>query len=521
MPRVSVRNSVRKPIRPRAGTRYSIRTQPVEWLTICSSRPLRPASSWVTEPTCSSGTSIARRSTGSCTLPSTSRVRTRGWPAVSSKPSRRISSSRTTSCSSPRPWTSQASGRSVSRTRIETLPTSSASSRSRTWRAVSLVPSLPASGEVLIPTHDRERGLVDGDHRQRPRVLGVGQRLADRHLFHPGDGDQFARAGLLGGHPLQRLGHEQLRDGRPGDAAVGLAPGDLLAGADRPVADPAERQAAEVGRGVEVGDVRLQRVVGVVLGRRDPLQHQVEQGGEVGSLDPLLERRPAGFGVGVDDREVDLVGVGVEVDEELVDLLDDLGDAGVGAVDLVDDEDHRQLRLQRLAQDEAGLRQRPLGGVDQQQDAVDHRQGALDLAAEVGVAGGVDDVELDVAAVDGGVLGEDRDPLLALEVHRVHHPLGDVLALAEGAGLPQHRVDQRRLAVVDVGDDRDVSEVVSCGSWVELRRVGDTASAVAEAAQSKTKPARWRASHCLSVVRDYEVCWTLAAAGPLGPSSDS
>ena len=41
MPRVSVRNSVRKPIRPRAGTRYSIRTQPVEWLTICSSRPLR------------------------------------------------------------------------------------------------------------------------------------------------------------------------------------------------------------------------------------------------------------------------------------------------------------------------------------------------------------------------------------------------------------------------------------------------------------------------------------------------
>ena len=41
MPRVSVRNSVRKPISPRAGTRYSIRTQPVEWLTICSSRPLR------------------------------------------------------------------------------------------------------------------------------------------------------------------------------------------------------------------------------------------------------------------------------------------------------------------------------------------------------------------------------------------------------------------------------------------------------------------------------------------------
>ena len=32
---------MRNPISPRAGTRYSIRTQPVPWLTICSIRPLR------------------------------------------------------------------------------------------------------------------------------------------------------------------------------------------------------------------------------------------------------------------------------------------------------------------------------------------------------------------------------------------------------------------------------------------------------------------------------------------------
>ena len=32
---------MRKPISPRAGTRYSIRTQPVPWLVMCSMRPLR------------------------------------------------------------------------------------------------------------------------------------------------------------------------------------------------------------------------------------------------------------------------------------------------------------------------------------------------------------------------------------------------------------------------------------------------------------------------------------------------
>jgi hypothetical protein len=46
----------------------------------------------------------------------------------------------------------------VSTTRIETLPTSSASSRSRTWRAVSLLPSVPARGEVLIPTTTESEG---------------------------------------------------------------------------------------------------------------------------------------------------------------------------------------------------------------------------------------------------------------------------------------------------------------------------------------------------------------------------
>src|SRR4249919_2479497 len=55
------------------------------------------------------------------------------------------------SASSPRPWTSQASGRSVGSTRIETLPTSSRSIRSLTRRAVTLVPlTRPTSGEAGV-----------------------------------------------------------------------------------------------------------------------------------------------------------------------------------------------------------------------------------------------------------------------------------------------------------------------------------------------------------------------------------
>ena len=84
VPRVSVRNWVRKPISPRAGTVKSSRTQPVPWLVMFSIRPLRTASSEVTAPRYSSGTSTVSRSTGSCSVPSTSRVTTSGRPTVSS-----------------------------------------------------------------------------------------------------------------------------------------------------------------------------------------------------------------------------------------------------------------------------------------------------------------------------------------------------------------------------------------------------------------------------------------------------
>ncbi len=157
-----------------------------------------------------------------------------------------------------------------------------------------------------------------------------------------------------------------------------------------------------------------------------------------------------------------------EVHEELVGLVDDLRDPGVAAIHLVDHEHDGHVGVERLAQHEAGLGQRALGCVDQQHDAVDHRQAALDLTTEVGVTGGVDDVDGHRLAVGRrscvvhrGVLRENRDALLALELARVHGAVGHALGLmlGERTGLAEHRVDKSCLAVVDVRDDRDVAEV--------------------------------------------------------------
>ena len=103
-----------------------------------------------TMPEWTSSTSITTSSIGSSSSPASFlRSSTFGRDTDSSKPSRRIVSIRMPSCNSPRPATSIASLSSDSRTRSATLPSASRSSRSRIMRPVTLVPSVPASGESL------------------------------------------------------------------------------------------------------------------------------------------------------------------------------------------------------------------------------------------------------------------------------------------------------------------------------------------------------------------------------------
>ena len=113
-----------------------------------------------------------------------------------------------------------------------------------------------------------------------------------------------------------------------------------------------------------------------------------------------------------------------------------------------------------LRKNEPGLRLRTVVRVDHEQNAVDHLHDALDFAAEIGVAGSIDDVDAIAVPLEGGVLGANGDSLFALEIHRIHHAFLDLLVGAEGAGLAQQLIDQRGLAVIDVRNDGDVTDFI-------------------------------------------------------------
>ncbi len=80
------------------------------------------------------------------------------------------------------------------------------------------------------------------------------------------------------------------------------------------------------------------------------------------------------------------------------------------------------------------------------------------------MAGGVDQVEdvmLAVARVifEAHGVGLDGDAALALDIHRVEH-LFLHLALLERPGHLDQPVGERRLAVVDMGDDGEIADVL-------------------------------------------------------------
>ena len=107
---------------------------------------------------------------------------------------------------------------------------------------------------------------------------------------------------------------------------------------------------------------------------------------------------------------------------------------------------------------ETRLRHRALEGVDQQQHAVAHVQHTLDLAAEVGVARGVDDVDFIILVNYRDVLREDRDTAFAFEVVVVEDQLAGLLGVvAQDVAGQDHLVYERGFAVVHVCNNCNIA----------------------------------------------------------------
>ena len=237
-----------------------------------------------------------------------------------------------------------------------------------------------------------------------------------------------------------------------------VADGDLLILLQHTTLDASNGDAPHELVIVDGGHQHLEGLIQIRLRGGDVAEDGVEQGLEIRAGDVGGVGGHALTGRAEQHGGIQLLRGGVQIQQQLQHLVDDLVDALVGAVDLVDHHDDPVAQLQRTAQHKAGLGHGPLSGVHQQDNAVDHFQDALHLTAEVGMARRVHDVDLGVAVLDGGVLGQNGDATLTLQIVGVHDTLHRLLILPVHATLLEHLVHQRGLAVVHVGDDGYVSQ---------------------------------------------------------------
>ena len=149
--------------------------------------------------------------------------------------------------------------------------------------------------------------------------------------------------------------------------------------------------------------------------------------------------------------------------QNVLQLLPGQSDIGVRQINLVDDRDNLQVLLHRQVQVGDGLGLDTLRGIDDEQGALARAQTARDFVGKVNVTGRINQVQLVGLAVPGLVQHRDRmrfdgDAAFAFQVHRIEQLLLH-LAVRNGPGPVQQAIRERRLSVINVGDDAEITYV--------------------------------------------------------------
>ena len=133
-----------------------------------------------------------------------------------------------------------------------------------------------------------------------------------------------------------------------------------------------------------------------------------------------------------------------------------------GQVDFVQNRHDLVVGLNRGIDVRERLRLYPLGGVHDQQRALNRAHRAANFIGKVDVAGGVDQVEDIILSVVGPIVdthrvGFDRNSAFALDIHRVQQLFLHIPIRHRIGGLDQP-VSESGFPVVDMGNDREIAD---------------------------------------------------------------
>ena len=319
-------------------------------------------------------------------------------------------------------------------------------------------PFLAGKGAVVDVENHGQRRFVDVDFRQSFRVLRVRNGFADLEVRDADDAGDFAHSGFILFDTFQAfIGIDAANLSFA--LAFAVSDDDSLVRIHLAADNTADSDFTDIIIVVQGRDHELQRAFSVAFRARAVFDDGLEQRFEVVAVVIHGVFSNAVTAVCIDDREIELFVRSVEFHEQFEYFVFDFSDTGTGFVDLVDDDDRFQFLFQSLAQNVFRLRHRAFKSIDEEQYAVYHVQYTFYFAAEVSMPRGVDDVDLDAFVHDRCIFGQDCNAAFTFNIPRVHDTFFDFFVRTENMALFEHGIDQCRFAMVDVGNNCNITNI--------------------------------------------------------------
>ncbi|CDA98224.1 putative uncharacterized protein [Lachnospiraceae bacterium CAG:215] len=299
--------------------------------------------------------------------------------------------------------------------------------------------------------------------RDRFRIFRRAERISDRNIRNSGNCHDRSDPGFFDFHFIQTVKFIKFAD-LYFLLFVRIMMVDehhFLIDCDRSVVHFADTDPSHIFIIIDRTDQNLSWSFRIALRSRNVIDDRLKQRFHIFLFIGQIQNGNSGFSGCIDKRAVQLLVGCVQIHEKFQYFIDHFVRTCFRAVDLVDADDDRKIQLQRFAEYEFGLRHCALKCIDNEDDTVDHFQNTFHLAAEIGMSRCVDDVDLCSFVKNCGIFREDRDSAFSLNIVGIHDTFRNFLILAEYTALFEQFIDQCCLTVVDMGDDRNISDVFS------------------------------------------------------------
>ena len=160
----------------------------------------------------------------------------------------------------------------------------------------------------------------------------------------------------------------------------------------------------------------------------------------------------------IDSTEIQLVLCSSKREHEVENLLLYLIRATVELVNLVDHKHRLLTHLNGLLKHETCLWHTALECIHQKDHTIRHIEHTLHLSTEVAMARSIYDIDLHALIYNGHVFGKDRNTSLSLKIIIVKYELSKLLLFTSLTSLIDHPVHESSLTMVNMGNDRNVSD---------------------------------------------------------------